>query len=188
VILSEFPIEDSQWLAYSACTSWDCLVRKGVLSARIRVPGIETPVTILDTHTNADPSYDPTASRKKARRARAKQMREAADFFARVRPSGKPALFVGDFNALPDAEDYRGFVDATHLLDAVEFCGRQGSCSGDREALREWSDMLDHQFYSPGDQVAITPVHYDLLFKEAFEGKPITDHPITWVTYRLESQ
>jgi hypothetical protein len=52
-ILSDFPILDTQTEAFAPCAGFDCLANKGVMLARIRIPGAPDPLAVLNTQSRA---------------------------------------------------------------------------------------------------------------------------------------
>ena len=91
-IASRYPIIDSDLLAYSkrSCAGFDCLANKGILLARISIPGVPVPVDLYDTHLNARRASRAPAERNLA--AHDRQTAEAADFMARTSSARHPVI------------------------------------------------------------------------------------------------
>ncbi len=173
-ILSEYPIESFETLDYSRCAGWDCFANKGVLRARLKVPGLAHGLEVYTTHMNADPQ-DGTSS-DEALKARLAQAAELAEFVRRTK-SGSPAVIAGDFNFRPGEADYRLFSQLPGLKNAAEECSRSGACSGERDPEGVWRGAIDHQFYLSGEPSgSLLPVHLEQTFKEPVGGEPLSDH------------
>jgi|GEM_PF-1597762 len=87
LIISKHPILFTSTMVYSLCDGVDCLSRKGVLFARIRVDNVGE-VDVFTTHMNA--AGDDAG--------RAFQVGEMADFVQRHHNPALPLVLLGDFN------------------------------------------------------------------------------------------
>jgi len=98
VILSDYPIVASAKMAFpqDACAGFDCLATKGVVLARIRVPGSAKPVTFIDTHLNS--RHASGVSIERANKAYAWQVDAVRRFVARQVDAEDTVIFGGDFN------------------------------------------------------------------------------------------
>jgi endonuclease/exonuclease/phosphatase family metal-dependent hydrolase len=111
-IASRFPIVEQAIIPFSRPhVSSERFARKGVLHARLRVPG-ELPVEVDIITTHMQSGYD-----AKARAVRARQLGELGALAERVASSDRPVVVCGDMNidGLSDARrdsEYRGLVDA----------------------------------------------------------------------------
>jgi endonuclease/exonuclease/phosphatase family metal-dependent hydrolase len=109
LILSKFPILESATKRFTRATGTDRFARKGVLHARVELPGGQE-VDLFNTHLNAGGAeVDPI---------RAHQAGEMADFITRRRGAGRPVVALGDFNFTPDCPAYGAFSRTTGLWDA----------------------------------------------------------------------
>lgn len=109
LILSDYPIVGIDRMAFPdfACAGLDCLANKGVLIAHVAVPGIATPVSIVNTHLNARKAAGVTIDR--TLRAFDRQTELAARFVAAHVPAGRPLILGGDMNIGRDAPRGRTF-------------------------------------------------------------------------------
>lgn len=105
VIFSDYPIEDSAAIAFpqDACAGFDCLAAKGVQLARIRVPGQREPLTLVNTHLNADVSSSGVGI-ERTDAAFAWQYAAIQRLVARHVKPDELAIFAGDFNIGPGSE------------------------------------------------------------------------------------
>ena len=53
MILSDYPIVAVHKVAFPSCAGFDCMANKGAVMAFIQVPGVPTPVAVVDTHLNS---------------------------------------------------------------------------------------------------------------------------------------
>src|SRR5690606_10571513 len=116
-ILSEFPILASSHHVYTRCRGWDCLSRKGVLHARIEVPGLPQPIELYNTHLNAGPSKAPWLDDEETREVRIHQTQEIREFLWETQASHLPTIFGGDFNFRPDEDAYLFFSAFSLMTD-----------------------------------------------------------------------
>jgi endonuclease/exonuclease/phosphatase family metal-dependent hydrolase len=101
LLLSQFPIAATDQTIYRACLGEDCLANKGVLKARIDLPGV-TDVDVYLTHLQspnvqigAVPSSGPGSSGTDKVKY---QLTVLSEFVAATRNRSIPALIMGDIN------------------------------------------------------------------------------------------
>ncbi len=187
-ILSEFPIIWSAREPFSAaaCAGYDCLANKGVLLARVWVPGLPTSVDLLTTHMNSQ-----RAARVKLERtheAHRYQVDESADFLARVRDERNPLIFAGDFNMRGEPGRFEYFkyrkpyrIVRHYCTVTVDDCDVRMPWGSDAP----WLDSQDLQAFADGTTVRIRPVRVEALFDGPETGGKLSDHDGDKVTYRL---
>lgn len=188
VIASRYPIVDSLSQPYGrkSCAGIDCLANKGIMLARVTIPGVPTPIDLYNTHMNSR-----GASRAPARRnlaAHDRQSLEASGFIDRTHDDAYPVIFGGDFNMRHSQERWDGFTRYQSLklvhrvcVDAASGCDVRMSWDGDEP----WMDTQDLQFFWPGDQVAIRPIRVEAMFDGGQSGPRLSDHDGFLVTYEL---
>jgi endonuclease/exonuclease/phosphatase family metal-dependent hydrolase len=118
LILSRYPIRESDAIRYLACGGFDCFSRKGALFARIETPH-DGFVDVFNTHLNANGHIH----------ARTSQSRQLLDFVHHHAHDGSPAIFGGDYTR---RIDHIFLVDGREKLWHVQeskaiFDGRLGS-------------------------------------------------------------
>jgi endonuclease/exonuclease/phosphatase family metal-dependent hydrolase len=192
VILSEFPIYDGDDQAYHTCFGVDCLARKGIVRARIAVPGLPVTLQMLDTHLNASYSGAQPPSEKQGELVRISQINQARDFYWSGFDSSALTFFTGDFNTDPGEYAYHNLEKVMGLTNAAQWCGLHGTCAGIANPLDEWSDDIDHQWFSAnqakaadGGPVTIEPILFNREDLGADQGRPLSDHKTHEVTYRI---
>lgn len=187
-IASRYPIIDGAMHAYGrrSCAGIDCLANKGVVLARVAIPGVPTPIDIYDTHMNSRGASRAPAHRNLA--AHDRQSLEASAFIARTHDHGYPVIFGGDFNMRHSEQRWDNFsryqsLDLVHRVcaDPASDCDVRLSWDGDAP----WMDTQDLQFFWPGDQVAIRPIRVEAMFDGGSSGPQLSDHDGFLVTYRL---
>jgi endonuclease/exonuclease/phosphatase family metal-dependent hydrolase len=86
LVLSKYPILETQTMTYSKCGGFDCFANKGALYARVLLPDGKM-ISVFDTHLNANGHSA----------VRYHQASELITFVRRY-SSGLPAIVGGDFN------------------------------------------------------------------------------------------
>lgn len=187
-IASRYPTIDTASEAYGrrACAGFDCLANKGVMLARIHLPGVPVPVDLYNTHMNARGASGVKEARD--REAHARQALAASDFIARTEVAAHPLIFGGDFNMRHSEARWEGF-SAHHPLtlvheicvDPIEGCEVKLSWDGDEP----WMDTQDLQFFANGGRVTIRPARVEAMFDGGASGPRLSDHDGFLVTYEL---
>lgn len=83
-VLSDYPVKAYYREPFSAnaCAGYDCLANKGVMLARVCLPGLRTPVDVFTTHMNAQKASG--VDLKRAHAAHRFQTDQSAAFLARA--------------------------------------------------------------------------------------------------------
>lgn len=188
VIASAFPVMETRKQAYGrrSCAGIDCLANKGVLLARIAVPGVPVPVDIYDTHMNSR-----LASRSPAARnleAHARQAIEASAFISASRDKGNPIVFGGDFNMRQSQGRWENFTRYQQMTLVHRACIEPQSGCDVRMSWDDdepWVDTQDLQFFESGQGVEIRPIRVEAMFDGRPDSPVLSDHDGFLVTYRL---
>ncbi|MEX0300432.1 MAG: endonuclease/exonuclease/phosphatase family protein, partial [Kordiimonas sp.] len=124
-ILSDYPIVDARHKAFNSdeCAGLDCLSNKSIILARILVPGLSTPVDIVNSHFNSRRSAK--APDKAVFKAHQKQT-DTLKWFLEKTDSGNPKIIAGDFNT-KESRRYQYFKQTVGGIDAGEVCLRLSS-------------------------------------------------------------
>jgi endonuclease/exonuclease/phosphatase family metal-dependent hydrolase len=187
-VLSDFPVEAYQREPFSAnaCAGYDCLANKGVVLARIRIPGVPTPVDVFTTHMNAQKASGVRLDRAHA--AHRFQTDQSAAFLARARDPVNPLIFGGDFNMrhAPGRLDYFTYRKPYQIVHhyctvIVSDCDVRMSWDGDAP----WLDTQDLQGFDNGALIAVRPLRVEAKFDGPSTGGKLSDHDGYEVTYRL---
>ena len=185
-VLSDLPIIDIQSAAYSFCAGLDCLANKGVMLARLAVPGVPTEVDVVNTHMNSKRAAKVPLAR--SLHAHKLQTDELMAFIADKRAIDSPLLVGGDFNVkgAPDRYGYR--AEARPYKVVSEFCSDRGAgCEGQTFAAeaKPWLRSQDLQAFISHSQVNVRPVRVETLFGAASPTGRLSDHEGYLVRYRL---
>lgn len=188
-IASRYPIVMTELRAFGgkSCAGLDCLANKGVMLARIYVPGLPTPVDVYDTHMNSRGASKAPAARNLA--AHDRQALEASEFIDRTHNDDFPVIFGGDFNmrhSEPRWENFTRYQPRTlvHRVCIEPSSGCQVKMSWDGD--EPWMDTQDLQFFHSGERASIRPIRVEALFDGSPGSPQLSDHDGYMVTYRIE--
>jgi len=188
VVLSKYPLTEvfSEPFSRAACAGFDCLSNKGVMLARVAVPGAPAPVDVFTTHMNAQNAARVAPERTLL--AHQFQTDESATFLARVRDDANPLIFGGDFNMrnAPDRLDHFTYRKPYHIVRhycsvVVDDCDVKMSWDGDAP----WLDTQDLQGFDDGASMNVRPIRAEAMFDGPATGGLLSDHDGYLVTYRL---
>ncbi len=188
IIASRYPIVESGSEPFSrrSCAGFDCLSNKGVLFARVAVPGVPDPVDVFNTHMNAQgASGVPRARHTPSHNI---QAQELATFLEARRGAENPVIFGGDFNMRRSLPRFDTF-DALQPLTLVHRrCSTAGSdctvrMSWDGDA--PWMDTQDLQLFDSGARVTIRPQRVEAMFDGRPDSPLLSDHDGFRVLYTL---
>jgi endonuclease/exonuclease/phosphatase family metal-dependent hydrolase len=197
VLMSDHPILGVERAAYprNACAGYDCLANKGVLLARIRVPGLARPVQIVTTHMNARAQATGTPE-PHANEAYRRQMRALGDFIATHRDPRLPLIIAADLNVRADPVRIAALRrnsaqwSKTGLDPAPIFaiCGKPSiPCRPGIgfDAIRANTRNNDWQLSFSGSDASVTPVTAAIRFMPDPDARVLSDHQAVMVDYRL---
>lgn len=188
-ILSDYPVVEvgRQPFRSRECAGFDCLANKGIMHARVMIPGVPAAVDVFNTHLNSRGSSGVSTSRSlKAHRL---QVNEIRRFIEHRWDRQNPLLFGGDFNMRNAPSRFEHFAEKTpyrlvhqHCLEARSKCDVRMSWDGDEP----WMDTQDLQGFENGNRVTVEPIRVEAMFDEPWRnGKPLSDHDGLLVVYRL---
>jgi len=197
VILSDFPLHDIRRTPFpdGACSGYDCLANKGILSAQVQVPGVAQPVEIVTTHMNSgNPSGMPEPE---SRVAYAKELDALAGFTSQAGRSGTVRIYAGDFNvghSQPRLALLMNYIRGQHAKVATAM-GREkhsDSCETSRVSCSDGLAIAsnvplvhanDWQFYSSGGSASVVPIARAAMFRPDATGYQLSDHVGLKVVY-----
>lgn len=187
-ILSDYPIIAAHHKAFNSdeCAGFDCLSNKAIQMARIDVPGLDSPVDIINSHFNSRRSAK--APGKAVLKAHFKQT-ETLKWFLEKTGEGNPIIVAGDFNT-KQAERYDFFKETIGFKDAGEVClelKEQCAIADGTKVEELLYKTNDKHFYENGKGVRIEPRVLARNFDEMLNGKPLSDHLGYEVLYTLKS-
>ena len=188
-IASRYPVLSTQMRAYGkrACAGIDCLANKGIMLARIAIPGVPTPVDIYDTHMNSKGASKAPEPRHLA--AHDRQALEASEFIDSTHDDAFPVILGGDFNMRHSESRWENFskyqsLNLVHRVCADQASGCEVRMSWDGD--EPWMDTQDLQFFWDGSLTSIRPIRVEALFDGSPDSPQLSDHDGFMVTYRLE--
>lgn len=186
-VLSDAPITDVKDTPYRYCAGLDCLANKGVMLARLALPGAPSEIDIVNTHLNSRRAAKVPIAR--SLRAHNLQTEELIAFINAHRDVDRPLLVGGDFNVrdAPDRYDYRSAERPFQVVS--EFCNRAANpCVGQapgNPAARPWLRSQDLQAFAGAGPVTVRPIRIETLFGASKSGPRLSDHDGYLVRYRL---
>jgi endonuclease/exonuclease/phosphatase family metal-dependent hydrolase len=188
-IASRYPIveRDREAFGPKACAGFDCLANKGVMMARIYLPGVPLPVDIYNSHMNARGASK--VPEKRNLEAHRRQVAMASAFIADSSDDDIALIFGGDFNMRHSEARWEGFSEYHPLnlvhkycVDEPDRCDVAMSWDGDAP----WMDTQDLQFFSDGQKMDIRPVKVESMFDGGPSGPRLSDHDGLKVTYEIQ--
>jgi endonuclease/exonuclease/phosphatase family metal-dependent hydrolase len=187
-VLSDYPIVVARRQPFRSreCAGFDCLSNKGLLFARIVMPGVPAPVDIFNTHLNSRGSTGVSEARSLL--AHRLQIEETARFIEEMRSPRHPMIFGGDFNMRRAPERFERFAVRQRWPIVHQWCVEPGSACDVRlswDGDAPWMDTQDLQGFDSGAGVEVEPALVDALFDEPWRGSPLADHDGLLVVYRL---
>ena len=187
-IASRYPVLTTELRAYGkrSCAGIDCLANKGIMLARIFIPGLPTPIDVYDTHMNSRGASKAPAARNLA--AHDRQALEASEFIDSTHDDAYPVVFGGDFNMRKSEPRWENFsryqaMTLVHRVCNEPAFGCEVKMSWDGDA--PWMDTQDLQFYYSGTPITVRPTRVEALFDGSPDSPQLSDHDGYLVTYRL---
>lgn len=187
-IASEYPIltHSAQPFPRRACAGIDCLANKGVLHARIAIPGVPGTLDLFNTHMNSQRASRAPEDRRLA--AHRRQSRAISEFVALEGDIARPMVLGGDFNMRHSEPRFDRFSEMQPIAivhrwcsERPEECDVRMSWDGDEP----WRDTQDLQLFWSGEGVTIRPLRVEAMFDGGATGPRLSDHDGFRVTYEL---
>ncbi len=187
-VLSDYPVvvTNRQPFRSRECAGYDCLANKGIVHARILVPGVPAALDIFNTHLNSRGSAG--VSQERSRKAHQVQVNEVNRFIEQKWERRNGLLFGGDFNMRNAPARFDHFAERTPYRLVHQHCAAHGSRCDVRlswDGDEPWLDTQDLQGFESGSVVRVEPVRVEAMFDEPWRGKPLSDHDGLLVVYRL---
>lgn len=200
VLMSDHPITNIRRAAFprTACAGYDCLANKGVLLARIDVPGLALPVEMMTAHMNSRiPTRTPIAH---ANQAFDRQMAALDRFVAANADPRLPMIFGGDLNLDADPQriaalrrssvNWARDVGGGDPAAIFAVCGRSPApCRPGIgfASIAQKKRNNDWQMAFGSADVAVQPVSAAIRFMPDPAGRTLSDHQAVQVSYRLSA-
>ncbi|HZG09326.1 MAG TPA: endonuclease/exonuclease/phosphatase family protein [Allosphingosinicella sp.] len=190
-ILSDFAIMQATRQPFRSreCAGFDCLSNKGLLHARVAVPGLPQPVDLFNTHLNSRGSTG--VSEHRSLLAHRLQVEETGRFIETHRDPANPLIFGGDFNMRNAPDRYERFAMTKPWPIVHEWCLRPSAGCDVRlswDGDTPWMDTQDLQGFDSGTRVTVRPERVEAMFDAPWKGRPLADHDGFLVVYRLSWQ
>ncbi|HAZ13747.1 MAG: hypothetical protein A2X86_10155 [Bdellovibrionales bacterium GWA2_49_15] len=170
LLLSKYPIVESDYKIYSKCGGFDCFANKAIIWAKIKVPGIGA-INVFTTHTNAGTS----------RKIKESQLVEAGDFIE-AHLGGRSTVFMGDFNFAPGSELYNYVKYNLNFEDTLDlYLTDHPEYSNDPNVLYTYiikliyKRRLDYFWLKDIGPRSMHPTDYKVIFNN-INGKKLSDH------------
>jgi endonuclease/exonuclease/phosphatase family metal-dependent hydrolase len=189
MIATDWPIEEVRVEPFrrTECAGFDCLSNKGVMLARVRVPGVPAPLDLFNTHMNSRRGARVPLERSHA--AHHLQTNRSAAFIEAARDPAHPFIFGGDFNMRRSPDRAEHFFAQKPYPIVHQYCiWNEGACDvrmswdGDEP----WMDTQDLQGFDDGATVRVRPIRVEAMFDAPWrDGQPLADHDGFLVVYRL---
>lgn len=194
VILSDYPILATRKMAFpqDACAGFDCLAAKGVLLAKIAVPGATKPVTVIDTHLNS--RHASGVSVQRANTAYAWQADAVRRFVARETGPDEDIVFGGDFNIGHDpirraaAGRNGGFLPRGREAIATVAATSPLATTQNADFVAVEQRAKDKQYFRPARGGRLELRKVDVPFGLANGGFDLSDHLGFVATYRIDDK
>lgn len=188
LVLSEFPLAAPQTVVFEDCANWDCYSRKGALHTHIQIPGFSSPISIYNTHLQADNDAFSWAPPRAPYYARMTQVRQILGLMESATNSQTTGIMLGDFNFVVRSDEHAYLTQYGGLRNAAVLCSQRGSCNGHQDAATHLRDKIDHHLIqrSPQSSVSIEPIHYETFLTEPYQGVELSDHPAVMMHYRVK--
>jgi endonuclease/exonuclease/phosphatase family metal-dependent hydrolase len=187
-ILSDYPLVegDRQPFPRRECAGFDCLANKGVLHARLAVPGVPSEIDLFNTHLNSRGSAG--VSQNRSLKAHSLQVDALHAYVEAHWDKAHPLILGGDFNMRHAPERYAHFAATMPYTLVHQYClPKEAGCdvriSWDDDA--PWMDTEDLQAFESGRDVTLTPIRVEAMFDKPWKGDTLSDHDGFLVTYRL---
>jgi endonuclease/exonuclease/phosphatase family metal-dependent hydrolase len=186
-ILSRYPIVAFRSEPFGRrCAGLDCLSNKGVLHARIAIPGVPESIDLFDTHMNSQGASRVPLQRHAA--AHQRQVAELADFITSEALPDTPTILGGDFNMRRSELRYQRFAGTQRLTLVHRFCIENPADCDVRTSWdgdEPWLDTQDLQLFGSGKRVTVRPVRVEAMFDGSADSPKLSDHDGFRVVYRL---
>jgi hypothetical protein len=170
------------------CAGFDCLANKGVMLARIRIPGLPDLLEIATTHYNAKKASGVPLERAHA--AHRLQVDATLEFISQTSDYDLPMIWGGDLNMRRSEDRINYFVEqsgpdlnevSSHCLEHPDTCRMRIRNKSDEP----WFETQDLQGWGSGKRVTVEPISVEEIFDQPVDGKMLSDHSGFLVVYRL---
>jgi endonuclease/exonuclease/phosphatase family metal-dependent hydrolase len=187
-VFSDYPIAWVKRVAFPsyACAGWDCFANKGVLAVALKVPGMDKPLVVVDTHLNSRAASK--APDERSLYAFQRQVDTLRTVIDGVGDAAGAIVMAGDYNVgtAGPRRTYIGehlFAGTDMKVAAMEkgcgpkcrkvFDGADQTITDTDSALRGTKSLLAYRA-TPGS--ALTPAAAVTTFGKLQNGTMLSDH------------
>jgi endonuclease/exonuclease/phosphatase family metal-dependent hydrolase len=190
LIASNFPITESFKTPFHKweCAGIDCMANKGVVMARIEIPGAPNALEVVTTHYNSKASAGVPLQRTVD--SHKLEVGATGEFLERVTNYDLPFIWGGDLNMKDSAARIDNFIKrfGENLNEVSSYCLENPDrcdASIDWGTDRPWFETQDLQGWGAGKNITIEPVSIEPLFHQPIDGAMPSDHNGVLVRYKL---
>ena len=172
--------------ARGSCAGFDCLSNKGVVFARLAIPGIPGTVDIFNTHMNAQRASGVPVERHAP--AHARQTAELAQFANEYGTDNTPIITAGDFNMRNSDVRFYTFTYKVPLENVHRYCSENPEACDIRQEWPhddQWRRVQNLQLFSSSDVVKVRPIRVEGMFDGGPSGPVLSDHNGFRVVYEF---
>jgi endonuclease/exonuclease/phosphatase family metal-dependent hydrolase len=197
IIASAYPIMEVVAAPFPAnvCAGIDCLANKGIMLARVKVPGLAQPLDLITTHLNSGRKSRTSVSHHLY--AYRRQLEAVTRFLQTHRDLNAPSIFAGDFNVSHSRQRLEALTSQAvqWRMAPVTAMGKpkyQAGCKRAKSACKAALPIaanvplihtLDWQFQAGS---MIEPLERTILFGRENAGTMLSDHVGYSVRYRIK--
>jgi endonuclease/exonuclease/phosphatase family metal-dependent hydrolase len=181
LVLSDYPVLDVKRMPYAryACAGYDCLANKGAVLVRVKLPGADQPLSVIDTHMNSRRASGVPHTRSDT--AYGWQAEELRAFVSGNVPAAAPAVIAGDFNIGSTAYRRAMITGGGGVLpgaaDALRTALGKGLKSPDQTAAQAIVKKgKDWMFARGGCSTQLKLAGVAVPFGREPDGKSLSDH------------
>ena len=183
-IVEQFNFPFYEW----ECAGFDCLANKGVVMARIRIPGLPDLLEVVTTHYNAKKASGVPLERAHA--AHKLQVDATVEFIRQTSDYELPMIWGGDLNMRRSEDRISYFIEKSgeELNEVSSYCLQHPDRCRMRvrtESDKPWFETQDLQGWGSGKRVTVEPISVEEIFDLPVDGKMLSDHSGFLVVYRL---
>ena len=187
-IASDYPMTNVAYrpFARGSCAGFDCLSNKGVVYARLAIPGVPGTIDVYTTHMNSQRASGVSAERHIP--AHERQTAELQRFSLDYGNQNGPAIAAGDFNMRNSDARYYTFTRKLPLENVHRYCSENPTACDVRQEWPhddQWRRVQNLQLYTSGDAVKIKPIRVEGMFDGGPSGPVLSDHNGFRVVYEL---
>lgn len=176
MVLSRYPIVETDFMAFPKAVLPDSLASKGVLFVRLKHPQLGF-VDVYDTHYQSRDEADAVKTRIESDNWTMQRLWLKHNRYY-------PTILVGDFNLLPQQSEYQDLGQRLPLIDTYDLA-RPQAAAGEQISHHTWpswtsytphEDRIDYIFLLKNGLWNYRVSESRILFREPVRGYLLSDH------------